>query len=71
MPTLAFSAHFDGKHLIIDEPTDLPKNVPLQVLVLDPVDSERDDWRQLAANTLGRAYGEDEPEYSEADILPD
>ena len=31
-------------------------------------DDERRDWQQFGATQLARAYGPDEPEYSEADI---
>ena len=31
-------------------------------------DAERADWDALAADSLARAYGPDEPEYSVADI---
>jgi hypothetical protein len=30
---IQFSAHFDGKHLLPDEPVSLPENVPLRVTV--------------------------------------
>ena len=33
------------------------------------IEEERRDWFQLAAYGLARAYGEDEPEYSEADCI--
>jgi hypothetical protein len=42
------------------------------VTVLTP--STGDDqllgWNDLSANGLARAYGDNEPEYSEADIVP-
>jgi hypothetical protein len=31
---------------------------------------ERGDWSAAAAAQLARAYGDDEPEYSEADLRP-
>jgi len=30
--------------------------------------SERADWRDVALASLGAAYGDDEPEYTEADV---
>ena len=31
---------------------------------------ERDEWRQFGLSQLARAYGDDEPEYTEADLKP-
>jgi len=36
-----FTAHFDGKHLLPDEPVDLPTNKPLRVTV-EEVPPERE-----------------------------
>jgi hypothetical protein len=32
---------------------------------------EREEWRQFGQGQLAQAYGKDEPEYTEADILPE
>ena len=32
---------------------------------------ERREWIQFGQNQLARAYGPDEPDYSEADLKPD
>ena len=32
--------------------------------------NERDEWRELGRQSLARAYGPDEPEYTEAAIKP-
>lgn len=40
----------------------------VEALALE-IEEERRDWFQLAAYGLGRAYGENEPEYTEADVL--
>lgn len=32
---------------------------------------EREQWRQFGQAQLARAYGPDEPEYTEADIKPE
>jgi len=34
------------------------------------VDDERAGWARLAAASLARAYGDDEPEYSLEDVVP-
>lgn len=56
------NAHFDGRQIVLDEPFELKPNVKLIITVL-PEDSEREDWARLAMHSLGRAYGDDEPEY--------
>jgi hypothetical protein len=32
---------------------------------------EREDWRRFGVQRLARAYGPDEPEYTEADLKPE
>jgi hypothetical protein len=66
-PTI--KAHFDGHRIQLDEPFDLPTDVPLlvTVLVAEP-GSDRADWIALAQQALARAYGPDEPEYTSDDI---
>jgi hypothetical protein len=32
---------------------------------------EREDWRRFGASQLARTYGPEEPEYTEADVLPE
>ena len=67
MKTVALSAHYDGKKIELDEPYPLPENAQLVVIVLPP-DDERPDWSRLSAEHLARAYGDNEPEYTEADL---
>lgn len=69
MTTVALSAHFDGRQIQLDEPYRLPENSRLVVVVL-PVDDERQEWTRLAAPQLARAFGESEPEYTTADLRP-
>ena len=69
MPAVTLRAHFDGEQIVLDEPFDLPPNSPLMVTVLPKEDSTEDaQWHGLAAAALARAYGEDEPDYSAADL---
>lgn len=69
MPTVSLKAHFDGKSIKLDEPFDLAPNTCLIVTVLSPVtDAEREGWANLSAANLARAYGEDEPEYTESNV---
>jgi hypothetical protein len=53
MATVALSAHYDGEHIVLDEPFDLPVNASLVVTVL-PTSAEmdaEDTWlRAIAAS---------------------
>lgn len=69
MPSLALKAHFDGKHIQLDEPYPLAPSARLMVLVMP--EAGGDDIAEktaAAAASLNRAYGNDEPEYSLADL---
>ena len=72
MPAISLKAHFDGKAIQLDEPYELPRDAPLLVTILAPAngDSTIPGWTELGANGLARAYGDDEPEYSAADVRP-
>lgn len=67
MKTIALSAHYDGKKIELDEPYPLPQNARLVVVVLSQ-DDERQDWVRLSVQQLARAYGDNEPEYTEGDL---
>jgi hypothetical protein len=67
MPTAILKAHYDGEHIVLDEPYELPANTPLMVTVIAP-DEERSAWVEFGARNLARAYGDDEPEYTTADL---
>ena len=68
MNTITLKAHFDGKQICLDEPYELQPNARLIVAVVsgDSMEDERQAW--LAASQAGfvRAYGDDEPDYSNA-----
>jgi hypothetical protein len=72
MAAISLKAHFDGTNIRLDEPFELPPNAQLLVTVLSPLptESERNAWAELGVVELARAYGDDEPEYTEADIRP-
>jgi len=71
MPTISLKAHYDGEAIRLDEPFDLPEGAKLIVTVLELApDEERAGWLNLSARGLARAYGDSEPEYSSADLLP-
>lgn len=74
MPAVTLKAHYDGEHIVLDEPFELPPNAPLAVTVFSAGGSqpkgERAEWAALAALSLAKAYGDDEPEYSVGDLRP-
>ena len=69
MSVVTLKAHFDGKHICLDEPYEIPPDARLSVLVVSGADEtleeEREAWFALASEGLARAYGEDEPDYSD------
>ena len=67
MKAVALTAHYDGEKVQFDEPCQLEANTRLVVVVL-PSDAERNAWLRLSAGRLTKAYGEDEPDYSIADL---
>jgi len=74
MPTVTLNAHFDGKHIVLDEPFAIPPNARLTVTVLSTLanshDTEHTEWGAIALQRLADAYGESEPEYSLGDVRP-
>ena len=71
MPTIALSAQFDGHHIQLDEPYELPQDAKLLVMVLPPgsIDAEHADWLEASAQGLNAAYGDNEPDYTSADFI--
>ena len=71
MSGLTLKAHFDGKHITLDEPYALQPGAPLTVIVLStPNDFENAELTQSAVTGLARAYADDEPEYTLAYVKP-
>ncbi len=69
MTTVSLKAHYDGEHIQLDEPFDLAPDAPLLVTVLvAEKDEEREAWIAAGRHALERAYGDDEPEYTAADV---
>lgn len=70
MNAVTIKAHYDGKHVCLDEPCDLLPDTKLLVLVApDSVDTFRQEWLAASQAWLASAYGDDEPDYSNAVIL--
>ena len=64
MQTNPIRAHFDGEHILLDEPFEMEPNTKLLVTVLPETDDDRDCWLRLSFQQLEAAYGDDEPEYT-------
>ncbi len=65
MPSITLKAHYDGQHILLDEPFDLPVDSSLMVTVLLPeINNENDQWVSVALRGLSQAYSDNEPEYS-------
>lgn len=70
MPSVTLRAHFNGTHVILDESYSLEPNTKLLVTVLsDDESAEREDWLQFSSGRLDEAFGDDEPEYTFADLI--
>ena len=74
MPTVALQAHYDGKHIILDEPYDLPANASLVVTLLpSATDGDSENvWLRAAASSDAFAFLADPAEdiYSATDGEP-
>ena len=65
MQAITLRAHFDGEKIVLDEPFDMEPNTQLVVVIPnDQFGQEREDWINLSMQSLARAYGDDEPEYT-------
>jgi hypothetical protein len=74
MATVTLQAHYDGRHIVLDEPYDLPANAPLMVTVL-PGSSDTDSeetWLRAASSSDAFAFLADPAEdlYTVADGEP-
>ena len=66
---MSLTAHYDGERIQLDEPFDLPPDVPLLVTVIMPEeDNDRLAWIATSRLALVCAFGHDEPEYTLDDI---
>ena len=68
MKPVALKAHFDGEHICLDEPYQLEPEAKLLVVVFpaeETIEEERAAWFELSQRSLARAYGDDEPDYSD------
>jgi len=74
MPTVTLQAHYNGRHIVLDEPYDLPANAPLMVTLLPaPVDTDSEEsWLRAASSSDAFAFLADPAEdiYTVADGDP-
>lgn len=68
MPLMSIPAHYDGTQVLLDEKVSLPPNSRLLVTVLDDSNDDREQFLQLASNSLATAYSDEEVEYTAADL---
>jgi hypothetical protein len=68
MSAITLKAHYDGKKICLDEPFELQPDSKLIVTVVndDSAEAERQAWLAVSQAGLLRAYGDDEPDYSNA-----
>lgn len=64
METITIQAHFDGKHILLDEPVELQPGAKLLVTIVPSVEAEREEWLRQSLRRLEDAFGGEEPEYS-------
>jgi hypothetical protein len=69
MIAVTLKAHYDGRHICLDEPCELQPGSKLMVTVVpepdEALEEEREAWFALARQSLARGYGDDEPDYSD------
>lgn len=67
MKIVVLKGHYDGEKICLDELCDLAPNTPLLITILpqDATDKEREEWFAFSKAAFARAYGDNEPDYSE------
>lgn len=68
MPMMSIAAHYDGQRVCLDEEVKLRPQTRLLVTILEDEDLERADFLTLASSAFADSYGDDEVEYTEADL---
>jgi hypothetical protein len=66
--SVVLKAHYDGEKICLDEPFNLRPNTKLLVTVITgaSLEEERQAWLAASQAGLAKAYGENEPDYSDA-----
>ncbi len=66
MKAVTLKAHFDGEKICLDEPFRLDPGAKVFVTVVSGTsEGESEEWYELGRRSLARAYGQDEPDYSD------
>ena len=70
MNAVTLKAHYDGEKICLDEPFELRPDARLYVTIvpIESAEGERQAWLAASKAALARAYGEDEPDYSDAQL---
>lgn len=70
MNAVTLKAHYDGQQIRLDEPFPLKPNTRLLVTVVPDgtTEAERQAWLVASQESFARAYGDNEPDYSDAVI---
>lgn len=61
----ALKGTYDGEKICLEGNPKLPKDSKLIVILLE---DESADWNEVSSQSLNKAYGEDEPEYSLSEV---
>ena len=61
-------AHFDGEHIMLDDPVELERNARLLITVLPDEDKEHEAWLRVMAGQLDSAYDGESDDYSSDSI---
>lgn len=64
MEIVNLPAHFDGKHILLNEPYELEPNAKLVVSVIEMDDESENELTHFSLANLEKAYSDNEPEYS-------
>ena len=67
MKIIVLKGYYDGEKICLDELCDLAPNTPLLITVLPQAatEKEREEWVAFSQAAFARAYGDNEPDYSE------
>ncbi|MCU0424237.1 MAG: hypothetical protein MUF71_01290 [Candidatus Kapabacteria bacterium] len=81
MPYTTFPAQIRQHRIVLDSAVELPENGDVLIVVLgnehrqqlskehQDLEQERNDWYAIAAQSLERAYSDDEPDYSNVPLI--
>lgn len=60
----------EGQQVHLEEAIEFPKNaVAILTILTEEEQREREEWSRFGLQQMSRAYGNDEPEYTDEDII--